>query len=311
MRDVCHIIKEMNAIEIKDLKKYYGKIKAVDGVSLEVKEGEIFGFLGPNGAGKTTTIRCLLNFIHPSSGSISILGLDSQSASVTIKKELGYLSGEVKIYEDLKGLDHFQLMEGIRSGASSALDLAKRFNFNPQIKTKNLSSGNRQKLGLILALMFNPKVLVLDEPTLGLDPLLRDELYEVLKDFKKKGSAIFMSSHYLHEVELVCDRVGIIKDGKMIKIESINRLKELALYKVRVHFDGNFLVDEFSAIGKVMGIEDHILNLQIKGDINPLLKKISQHSIHDLEIERASLEEIFMEYYKEDQRSNIKDQKSN
>lgn len=292
----------MKTLVIKDLKKKYGKVQAVNGISLGIEKGEVFGFLGPNGAGKTTTIRCILDFIRPSGGSITILGKDSVKDSVSIKKEIGFLSGDVRLYDNWTGEDHISLVAGVRGGAKIADELVGRFGFNPKIRAKNLSSGNKQKLGLILALMHEPKVLILDEPTVGLDPLLQNTLYEILNEFRSKGTTIFMSSHYLREVEVVCDRVAIIKDGVVVATESINNLKRMKLHRVTASFDQpvkNDFADEVATISA----DNKTIELKVKGDINQIVKKLSRYKLHDLEIERASLEEIFLEFYRDKDKS--------
>ncbi|HBL51796.1 MAG TPA: ABC transporter [Candidatus Blackburnbacteria bacterium] len=289
-----------NAISIQNLKKYFGQTKAVDGISLDIAPSEIFGFLGPNGAGKTTTIRCLMDFIRPTSGSISILGLDSQKDSVNIKKEVGFLSGDVRLYDNWTGTEHFSLVENLNGKSDILLSLIERLDFNPKIKAKTLSSGNKQKLGLILALMHQPQVLILDEPTVGLDPLLQNTIYEILREFRKKGCTIFMSSHNLREVEVVCDRVGIIKNGKMVALETIANLKRLALHKVKAYFEKPIDPALFDHQVDIIKSAANFLEMQTKGDINALIKTLSQQKLQDLEIERASLEDIFMEYYRKE-----------
>ncbi|MEK9156420.1 MAG: ABC transporter ATP-binding protein [Patescibacteria group bacterium] len=289
----------MSAIEIKNLKKFYGRTKAVSDISLSIAKGEIFGFLGPNGAGKTTTIRCLLDFIRPTSGSIKIDGKDSRLESVAVRQRIGYLSGDVRLYENWTGQDHIGLMQKIRGRSGVANDLIRRLDFNPKAKTKNLSSGNRQKLGLILALMHEPDVLILDEPTVGLDPLLQNTIYEILREFKQKGRTVFMSSHYLREVELVCDRVGIIRNGLLVASEIISNLKKMRLYHVSVFFSEPTKVN-FGEAAQVIRSSGTTAELHVQGDINPLIEKISRYKLRDLEIERASLEDIFMEYYEKE-----------
>lgn len=287
-----------NVIEVKSLKKYFGKTKAVDDISFDVKGGEIFGFLGPNGAGKTTTIRCMMDFIRPTSGSISILAKDAQKDSVGLKKKIGYLSGDVKLYEKWTGKDHIKFIENIRGKSKIVGELIKKLNYDPSRKVKQLSSGNNQKLGLILALMGEPEVLIMDEPTLGLDPLLQNTIYEILEDLRNKGSTIFMSSHNLPEVEKVCDRAGIIKEGKLVAIENIEDLGEKRLRRVEVRFDDKFDKKDFKFDG-VEEIEEAPdgLILTVRGDINPVIQKIAQHKLHDLEISHATLEDIFLEFY--------------
>lgn len=294
----------MNIIEIKNLKKYFsaiggqGPVKAVDGVSFEVRKGEIFGFLGPNGAGKTTTIRCMMDFIRPTAGSISILDLDAQKDSVACKEKVGYLSGDVRLYDKWTGEDHINFVEKIRGKSPVVKDLIKKLNFDPKRKIKQLSSGNNQKLGLILALMSLPEVLILDEPTIGLDPLLQNTIYETLEDLKNKGKTIFMSSHNLPEVERVCDRAGIIKDGKLVAIEKIEELGEKRLRRVEVRFEDKYTKQEFKFDGveNIEEVPDGLI-LTVRGDINSVLQKIAQHKLHDLEISHATLEDVFLEFY--------------
>jgi len=288
----------MSVIEVKGLTKYFGKTHAVDGVSFSVEKGEVFGFLGPNGAGKTTTIRCLMNFLKPTAGQISILGQDAQKNSTEIKNKIGFLSGDVRLYDGWTGDDHIKFLEKLRARESRAAELISKLNFDPKLKFRALSSGNKQKLGLILSLMFEPELMIMDEPTLGLDPLLQNSIYEILEDLKKKGSTIFMSSHNLAEVDRVCDRVGIIKDGKIVAIESISSLKEMRMHAVRVHFNSTYNKNDFNFDG--IEVQQEIpegLIIGVKGDINPLIKKLANYSIKELEISHASLEDIFLEFY--------------
>lgn len=291
----------MPAIKINNLVKHFGKTKAVNNISFEIPQGEIFGFLGPNGAGKTTTIRAMMDFIRPNSGSIKILDHDAQVDTVWIKKNVGYLSSTTQLYDHWNGDDHIKLIENIRGHSEYLHDLIEKLSFNPKIRVKNLSTGNKQKLALILALMHRPKILILDEPTSGLDPILQNTIYEILREIQVSGTTIFMSSHNLHEVEEVCTRVGIIKDGKMVATESIVNLKKKRLYTVQVYFDKSEKLDLKDFDGqdiKIIASNTHSLTLQVKEDINPILKKLSEYHLHDLEIKHASLEEIFLEFYK-------------
>jgi len=288
----------MSVLEVKDLKKYFGNIHAVDGISFNVEKGEIFGFLGPNGAGKTTTIRCLMNFLKPTAGLISILGQDAQKNSTEIKNKIGFLSGDVRLYDGWTGGDHIKFLERLRGGKSVAAELIPKLNFNPKIKFKALSSGNKQKLGLILSLMFEPELMIMDEPTLGLDPLLQNSIYEILEDLRKKGSTIFMSSHNLAEVDRICDRVGIIKDGKLVATEGIQSLKDKRMHIATVRFLTPINKTDFVFEGVEIEQElDDGLILNIKGDINPLIRKLGNYNLKELEISHASLEEIFLEFY--------------
>lgn len=288
----------MAVLEVQNLKKYFGKTHALDDVSFSVNEGEVFGFLGPNGAGKTTTIRCLMSFMKPTSGSVNIFGLDPQTKPSEINKKIGYLSGDVRLYDAWTGKDHIDFLENLRGQKSKAPELIQKLDFNPKMKFKTLSSGNKQKLGLILALMFGPELLVMDEPTMGLDPLLQAKIYEILEDVQNRGTTVFMSSHNLSEVERLCSRVAIIKEGKIVTTENIQSLKNKRMHVVTVHFNGDYNKNDFLFDG--VSIQQELpegLILDVKGDINPLMKKLASFQLKDLEITHASLEEIFLEFY--------------
>ena len=291
----------MPVIEVIDLKKYYGNTKAVDGVSFSIEKGEIFGFLGPNGAGKTTTIRCLMDFIRPMEGSIHILGKDARENAVELKSNMGYLSGDVRLYEKWTGEMHIDFVRRLSGRPDISSDLIRRLDFDPAVRAKQLSSGNKQKLGIIMAFMLKPEVLILDEPTLGLDPFLQNEIYDLLNEMTKNGSTVFMSSHNLAEVDRVCDRVGIIKKGKMAATESITTLKEKKISTVHVYFNHQVGGDEFT--DENTEIVQEITNgliLKVKGDVNPLIKRLGNHTLRNIDISQASLEDIFMEYYEKE-----------
>lgn len=295
----------MTLIEVKDIKKYFGKTHALDGVTFDVQEGEIFGFLGPNGAGKTTTIRCLMDFLRPTSGTISIFSYNANRQSKNLKNYIGYLSGDVRLYENWTGKDHILFLEKLRGKNSIAYDLSQKLNLDINIKFRQLSSGNKQKLGLILALMFEPKLIIMDEPTVGLDPLLQNLIYEILLDFQKRGSTIFMSSHNLAEVDKLCHRVGIIKDGKLVAIEGIQALKEKRMHIVKIYFNGPFNRQDF--ILENVEVQNEFpdnLVLGVKGGINPLMQKLSKYNLRELEISHATLEDIFLEYYGQNNHNN-------
>ncbi len=290
------------AIRISNLKKYFGvgprRVKAVDDITLSVPRGEIFGFLGKNGAGKTTTIRCLMNFIHPSGGNISLLGKNVQNNAVELKHKIGYLSGNVQFNKRWTGQEHIDYYSKIYSNAQGAKTLIDRLNFDPSIKTKQLSSGNRQKLGIILALMHNPRLILLDEPTNALDPLLQQTVYELLEEARDCGATVFMSSHNLTEVERICDRVAIIKDGKLVATETIASLNRKHLYTVKVRFSRTIDNLDLQIQNTTVELRDGAYaRLSVKGEIAPVLNELSRMSISDIEIHHASLEEIFLEYY--------------
>lgn len=290
----------MSAIEVRNLKKYFGKTRAVDGVSFSVEKGEIFGFLGPNGAGKTTTIRCMMDFLKPTSGTVNFLGCDTGRDFSKVKEKIGYLSGDVRLYDGWTGEDHILFLESLRRKKSAAQNLISKLNFNPKVKFRSLSSGNKQKLGLILALSFQPEIVIMDEPTVGLDPLLQNTIYEILEELKRNGTTIFMSSHNLAEVDRLCSRVGIIKDGKLITIESIQELKNKRMHIVKVIFNEPFNRNDFvfANVEIQNELEDGLV-MGVRGDINPLIKRLSSYNIREFEISHASLEEIFLEFYGE------------
>lgn len=289
----------MDAITIDKLSKHFGAKQALKSVSFAVPSGSIYGFLGPNGAGKTTTIRCLMDFIRPSSGQLSVFGLDSRKSSVAIHQQLGYLSSDNALYDHWTGRDHIRLSEHVRGRAPYARELARDLQLNLKTRYNHLSSGNKQKLAIVLALMHKPKLLVLDEPTRGLDPLLQNRFYQLLRDFRNGGGTVFMSSHNLPEVEQVCDQVGVIRDGRMVKSESMDRLRQL-----RTHLITAVLMRPVDIrrlrLPRVAVIHhsDSTVALKVKGDINPVMQILTHHGLRDLEVTHASLEDIFLEYYK-------------
>ena len=288
----------MSAVVIQTLKKHFGKINAIDGISIDVPEGQIFGFLGPNGAGKTTTIRCMMNFIHPSEGTITLLGKDSKKDYVELKKDVGYLSSDISLYDNWTGQEHIDFVEKIRDNGNYAKDLVARLGFDGKRKVKHLSTGNKQKLGIILAFAGNPRLLILDEPTRGLDPLLQNEMYTILRELQENGTTVFMSSHNLPEVEKVCDQVAIIKNGLLIETGNIEAIQKRNVHIITAYFTDDYSKDEFTDSG-IEGIIELPQGLQFtaRGDINPLIAKLSNHTLKDLEVAHASLEDIFMEVY--------------
>lgn len=288
----------MNVIEIKNLSKHFGKTKAVNGISFSVEKGEVFGFLGPNGAGKTTTIRCLMDFLRPTDGSITILGQDAKKDSVKLKQKIGFISGDVRLYQKWTAKEHFALFESLKGKSKILAKLIKDLNLDQNQKIKNLSTGNKQKVAIILALMHEPEVLILDEPTVGLDPLLQNRIYEILADFKKKGTTIFISSHNLAEVQKICNRVAIIKEGKLLAVESVENMEQKSLKKIEVRFRKPVKAADFKDknIQSISQIPDGFL-ISVSGDINPVLAKLTKHEIKDIEINHATLEDIFLEFY--------------
>ena len=288
----------MSTIEVKNLKKYFKKTKAVDDISFNVERGEIFGFLGPNGAGKTTTIRCMMDFIRPTGGSITMLGQDAQKKAVELKKKIGYLSGYVQLYPKWTGREHINFVKKFNGQNDISEELIKRLGFNPEMKAKKLSSGNRQKLGIIMAFMNKPELLIMDEPTNALDPLLQNEVYELLQEATRDGATIFMSSHNLAEVDKVCSRVGIIRQGKIVAMESIASLKSKRLYTITARFEEKIPSDQLKLDG--LSIKKEITGgylMSYKGNINNLVAFMNDKKLNDIQVEHASLEDIFLEFY--------------
>jgi ABC-2 type transport system ATP-binding protein len=289
----------VSIIRVKDLKKYFKNTRAVDGISFEVEKGEIFGFLGPNGAGKTTTIRCMMDLLRPDEGEITILGMDAKADAPKLKRRIGYLSGDASFYEGWTGQEHISFEERVRGPSRIAKKLVKDFQFDSKAKVKNLSFGNKQKLGLIMALMHQPEVLILDEPTIGLDPLLQHKTYEILGKAASGGVTVFMSSHNLGEVERICGRVGIIRDGKLSSVDSVAGLKKKKIYNIFAYFTKKVPKSSFAGRGvEVVKEMPNGIVLRVKGDINPVLKQLHRYNLRDIEIVHESLEQVFMEFYK-------------
>jgi len=291
------MILKINNIEVK----YHEVILVIKGVSIEVPEGGIVALLGANGAGKSTTIRCMMDFIRPQEGSVGILGMDARRDSVELKKAIGYLAGNVQLYGKWTGREHINFFDSLSGGADFAEELVERLDFDPSVRVKHLSSGNRQKLGIILAFMSRPRVLILDEPTLGLDPLLQNTVYNLLAESTENGATVFMSSHNLAEVDRVCSRVGIIRLGEMVATENITALKKKKISTMYVAFTDPVGKEDFLDENTELVLEaENTLTLKIKGDVNALIKRLGTYTVSDIRISQASLEDIFMEYYEKD-----------
>lgn len=294
------------AIEIQGLHKYYGKVHALRGVDLEVKRGELFGFLGPNGAGKTTTIRSILDMIRPQEGQIRVFGLDPQSDPVGVQALVGYLPGELSLEANLKverALRYFTELRGNKVEWGYVRQLAQRLELDLTMPIKNLSKGNKQKVGLVQALMHRPQLLLMDEPTSGLDPLMQQEVYKILREAKSDGATIFFSSHIINEVESLADRVAIISKGVIIEEAEPKNLIDMQVRRMRVRFKDS--VDP-SALVQVEGVtllssnSGSMVTLRVEGDLDKLVKALGQYPISDIDLERQSLEEAFLAYYKEE-----------
>ncbi len=296
----------MPAIETTRLTKFYGRHRGIEELTITVEQGEVFGFLGPNGAGKTTTIRTLLDLLHPSGGSARIFGLDSRRDSVAIRARLGNLPGDFGFGKHTSGREALSLLAHLRgvAGLDRAEDLARRFRVDLARPLGQLSRGNRQKVGLILALFHRPELLIFDEPTSGLDPLMQEEFLALVGEERERGCTVFLSSHELDEVQRVCDRVGIIRDGRLIAVERVADLVGKTQRRVSVEFAEPVDLADLRGCPGVTGVEldGPRVTFRVAGDLDPVVKAISRHTVVDLEFARPTLEEIFLTYYQEDTR---------
>jgi ABC-2 type transport system ATP-binding protein len=296
----------MNIIEIDHLSKYYGKSKGIDDISLEVKEGEIFGFIGPNGAGKSTTIRILLNLIFPTSGTARIMGMDVVKDSSRIRRSVGFVPSEANLYDrmDIRGfLRYCAGLHQVKNADSRINELAEFFELDPDRKMTDLSTGNRKKVSIIQSLIHKPSLLILDEPTTGLDPLIKSKLFERLHHENTEGATIFFSSHVLSEVQAFCRTVAIVKDGRIVNTEDIHSLRKKQLKKVTVDFGVKTDIDSLhlDGIESVECGKGNELSFMISGDINLLIQKLSGMKVENLNIEEPPLDEIFLHYYQKPQ----------
>ncbi len=272
----------MSVIELRGLTKRYGKHRGIENLDLTVEKGEVFGFIGPNGAGKTTTIRILINMIFPTAGSATVLGLDCVRDTKEIKARVGYISSEVFYYDRLKVHELISYTESFYENVDRAkVDaLCKRFELDTSRKVEDLSLGNRKKLAIILALLKKPELIILDEPSAGLDPLMQNLLFEVLLEERDKGATIFLSSHNLGDVERYCDRVAIVRDGEIVRVATVDQV-----------------VEESSKIIKLKTKQGAEETFSFEGDLNDLIERLRGYDLADLDVRAESLEDSFMKYY--------------
>jgi len=290
-------------IETEGLTKYYGRSRGIIDVHLRVERGEIFGFLGPNGAGKTTTIRLLLDLIRPTRGHARVLGLDPQRDGVEVRRRVGYLPGELALYPDLTGQQVLEYASHLRNGVphKEITRLADRLDADLKRPIRTLSHGNRQKIGLIMAMMHRPELLILDEPTTGLDPLMQQVLYELLEEVRQDGRTVFFSSHILPEVERLCDRVGILREGRLVAVETVAGLKGVAVRRMDLVFDGPVDPEPFRAIPGVREVSaaGSTLHVAVQGSLDPLIKAAARHTLLNIITYEPNLEEAFLAFYRE------------
>jgi len=290
----------MNVIEIHNLTKTYGKSRGIEDVSFQVEEGEIFGFIGPNGAGKSTTIRTLLSLIYPTSGTATIFGKDIIKYRCEILQEVGYLPSEVFYYDNMRVIDLLRYSASFYKKDCTAKinELAEILELDLKRKIDDLSYGNRKKVGIVQGLLHSPKLIILDEPTGGLDPLMQAKFFDLIKDENKKGATVLFSSHILSEVQNVCDRVAIIKEGKIIKVDKISTLRESAYKRISVESSsviekGYFTLDGITAL-QLDGKKAEFL---FGGNLNEIMQKLSALELTNVSIQEPDLEELFMHYY--------------
>jgi len=289
----------MKIVDIRNLTKSYGKNRGIRNLTFSIEEGEIFGFIGPNGAGKSTTIRTLLNFIYPTSGSATIFGKDIIRYSKEIRQNAGYLPSEVHYYDDMRVIDLLKYSSSFykQYKPERMRELAERLQLDLNRKIEDLSFGNRKKVGIVQALLHEPKLLILDEPTSGLDPLMQNTFFEMLREERDKGTTIFFSSHILSEVQKMCDRVAIIKEGELVQVETIENLTKNNLKKITISLESPEPID--INLKGILSEEQtgKEVKLLYNGDMKALLNQLYTMPIQDLLIEEPTLEEIFMHYY--------------
>jgi ABC-2 type transport system ATP-binding protein len=285
------------------LTKSYGKSRGVIDLAFEVRAGEVFGYLGPNGAGKSTTIRTMLDFIRPTSGRITVLGLDPTAQGPELRSRVGYVPGEFGLYERLTGSQYLRTFASLRAGAGADRvdELASRLSLELDPKIRELSHGNKRKVGLIQAFMHHPEVLVLDEPTQGLDPLVQQEFYAMVEEARDRGATVFLSSHVMPEVERICDRVAIIREGRLITVDDVGDLKAKALRSVEFHFEGPVPAEAFVSLASVVSAEargDSVV-MTVRGPLDEVVKEAARHAVVNVETREPSLEDIFLEAYRD------------
>ncbi len=288
-------------IHTESLTKSYGEHRGIVDVDLEVQAGEVFGFLGPNGAGKTTTIRTLLDLIRPTSGRAFVFDIETTVDPVSIHRRIGYIPGEFALYDRLTGAQTIEYFGNLRGGVDKAYraQLLERFDLDASRKFKEYSKGNKQKVGLVIALQHRPEMLILDEPTSGLDPLIQQSFYELVREARTEGRTVFLSSHILSEVERTCDRVAIIREGRLVKVDSVDGLRDLAHHEVELRFVDGVPAEEFRGLPGVseVVVTDHILRMRVSGPITPVVQVAARYELLDFVSREPTLEETFLAQY--------------
>jgi ABC-2 type transport system ATP-binding protein len=288
-------------IHTERLTKTYGIHRGITEVDLDVEAGEIFGFLGPNGAGKTTTMRVLLDLIRPTSGRAEVFGIETTKDPVAIHRRVGYLPGEFDLYERLTGADTITYFANLRGGVDPAYvaELVERLDLDPSRRYKEYSKGNKQKVGLIVALQHKPDLLILDEPTAGLDPLIQQSFFELVREAKTEGRSIFLSSHVIDEVDRTCDRVAIIREGRLVQVDRIETIRQLAFHHVELTFSQPISTAVFAALESVSDVEtiDDVVRMRVKGPIGQVIATAAPHGLIDVVSREPNLEDVFLAQY--------------
>jgi ABC-2 type transport system ATP-binding protein len=288
-------------IETRKLTKSYGEHRGIVDIDLEVAEGEIFGFLGPNGAGKTTTIRTLLDLIHPTSGQAFVFGIETTADPVAIHRRVGYIPGEFSLYDRLTGAQTIEYFANLRGGVDRAYQrsLIERLDVDPSRRFKEYSKGNKQKIGLVIALQHRPELLILDEPTSGLYPLVQQAFYGLLREANGEGRTVFLSSHILSEVERTADRVGIVREGVLVRVDRTEALRDLAHHQVELRFADGAPVEAFSSLPGVSDVvvADHAIRMRVSGPITPVVQAAARFELLDFVSREPTLEETFLAEY--------------
>jgi len=289
------------AIRTEQLIKTYGRNRGLTGLDLQVETAEVYGFLGPNGAGKSTTIRLLLDLIRPTSGTVRVLGLDPRADGIPLRRRIGYLAGDFIVDGRQTGHELLTYLGNLRGGVPKAriAELADRLDLDLGRRIKGLSKGNRQKVGVVQAFMHSPELLILDEPTSGLDPFLQQEFVAMVREAKAAGQTVFMSSHVMSEVQQTADRVGIIRDGRLVTVERVEDLRERAVRRIEIVFDAPVPADEFATVPGLSDVvvRDNRLSCRLDGRADPLIKAASRHTVVSFLAEEPDLEDLFFTYY--------------
>ena len=292
-----------SVIRTEGLTKYYGKHRGLVDLSFQVEAGHVVGFLGPNGSGKTTTIRLLLDFIRPTGGRAQVFGLDARADSLEIRSKVGYLPGDLTAYDGMTGWELLTYYSNLRGGVdrSYAQSLSERLELDLTRKIGNLSKGNKQKVGLVQAFMARPELLILDEPTGGLDPLMQQEFYRMVLEAKAEGQTVFLSSHVMAEVERIADRVGIIREGRLVLDEDVATLKARALRQLEIHFGEQVSLEDFQGVPGIreISVDGSDLRCTVAGSVDELVKAAARFEVLNISSNEPDLEDIFLDYYRE------------